>query len=44
MIQFNTQVKKSEPGLRKQSQIDVKTTTKYDFSLKYINIFIIFLI
>ena len=39
---FNTRVKKSEPGLRKQLKIDVKTTTKFDFSLKYMNILIYF--
>ena len=39
MIQFNTRVKKSEPGLRKQLKIDVKTTTKLEFSLKYLDIF-----
>ena len=33
-IQSNTRVKKSEPGLRKQLKIDVKSTTKLDFSLK----------
>ena len=40
--QFNTRGKKSEPGLRKQLNIDVKSTTKLDFSFKYINIFIYF--
>ena len=33
-IQSNTRVKKSEPGLRKQLKIDVKSTTELDFSLK----------
>ena len=41
-IQLKTRVKKSEPGLRKQLKIDTKTTTKFDFSLKYMNIFIYF--
>ena len=40
--QFNTRDKKSEPGLQKQLNIDVKSTTKLDFSFKYINIFIYF--
>ena len=30
-IQSNTRVKKSEPGVRKQLKIDVKSTTKLDF-------------
>ena len=33
-IQFSTRVKKSEPGLRKQLKIEVKSTRKFDFSLK----------
>ena len=41
-IQFNTQGKKSEPGLRKQLTIDVKSTTKFYFFVKYMNIFIYF--
>ena len=41
-IQYNTRVRKSEPGLRKLLKIDVKSTTKFDFSLKYTNIFIYF--
>ena len=40
-IQFNTQGKKSEPGLRKQLNIDVKSTTKF-YVFKYMNIFIYF--
>ena len=32
-IQFNIQVKKTEPGLRKQLKIDIKSATKFDFSL-----------
>ena len=35
MIQFNTPVKKCEPGLPKTTKIDVKSTTKFDF---YLNI------
>ena len=42
MIQFNTRGKKSEPGLRKQLNIDVKSTTKFYFFFKYINMFIYF--
>ena len=30
-IQFNTRCKKSEPGLRKQLNIDIKSTTKFNF-------------
>ena len=30
-IHFNTRGKKSEPGLRKQLNIDVKSTTKFLF-------------
>ena len=30
-IQFNTRGKKSELGLRKQLNIDVKSTTKFNF-------------
>ena len=41
-IQFNTRGKKSEPGLRKQLNIDVKSAIKLDFFFKYINIFIYF--
>ena len=33
---------KSEPGLRKQLNTDVKSTTKFYFFFKYINIFIYF--
>ena len=32
-IQFNTRVKKSEPGHQKQLKIDVKSSTKLNFSL-----------
>ena len=32
-IQFNTRVKKTEPGIRKQLKIDVKSTTNFDFHL-----------
>ena len=42
MNQFSIRVEKSELGLRKHLKIDVKTTTKFDFSLKYMNIFIYF--
>ena len=35
-IQFNTRGKRSEPGLRKQLNIDVNSTTKFYFFL-YIN-------
>ena len=42
MIQFNTQGKKSEPGLQKQLNIDVKSTTKFYFFFKYMYIFIYF--
>ena len=42
MIQYNTRGKKSEPGLRKQLNIDVKSTTKFYFFFKYMNIFIYF--
>ena len=42
MNQFN-RGKKSKPGFRKQLNIDVKSTTKLDFSFKYINIFIHFI-
>ena len=41
-IQFNTRGKKSEPGLRKQLNIDIKSTTKLFFFVKYMNIFIYF--
>ena len=30
-IQFNTRGKKSEPGLRKQLNVEVKYTTKFNF-------------
>ena len=42
MIQFSTRVKKTEPCLQKQLKINIKITTKFDFSLTYMNIFIIF--
>ena len=42
MIQFNTRGKKSDPGLRKQLNTDVKSTTKFNFFFKYMNIFIYF--
>ena len=42
-IQFSTQGKKSEPGLRKQLNTDVKSTTKFIFFFKYMNIFIYFI-
>ena len=38
-IQFNTRSKKSEPAIRKQLNIDVKSTTKLNFSFEYMNIF-----
>ena len=42
-IQYNTRGKKSEPGLRKQLNIDVISTTKFNFFFfKYTNIFIYF--
>ena len=41
-IQYNTQGKKSEPGLLKQLNIDVKSTTKFYLFSKYMNIFIYF--
>ena len=41
-IQLNTRSKKSEPGLRKQLNTDVKSTTKFYFFFKYMNIFIYF--
>ena len=41
-IQFNTRGKKSEPGLRKQLNIDIKSTTKLILFFKYMNIFIYF--
>ena len=41
-IQFNTQGKKSEPGLRRQLNINVKSTTKFYLFFKYMNIFIYF--
>ena len=43
-IQFNTRGKKSEPGLRKQLNIDVKSTTKFNFFFKYMNIYIYILL
>ena len=42
-IQFSTRGKKSEPGLRKQLNTDVKSTTKFIFFFKYMNIFIYFI-
>ena len=33
MIQCNTRVKKTEPGLRKQLKIDIQSATNFDFSL-----------
>ena len=41
-IEFNTRGKKSEPGLRKQLNTDIKSTTKLNFFYKYMNIFIYF--
>ena len=41
-IQFNTRVKKSEPAIQKQLNIDVKSTTKFNFFFKYTTIFIYF--
>ena len=41
-IHFNTRGRKSEPGLRKQLNIDVKSTTKFIFFFKYMNTFIYF--
>ena len=41
-IQLNTRGKKSEPDLRKQLNIDVKSTTKFYFFYKYMNMFIYF--
>ena len=41
-IQLNTRGKKSEPGLRKQLNKDVKSTTKFYLFFKYMNIFIYF--
>ena len=41
-IQFNTRGKKSEPGLRKQLNINIESTTKLYFFFKYMNIFIYF--
>ena len=38
-IQFSTRGRKSDPGLRKQLSIDVKSTTKLKFLFKYICIF-----
>ena len=43
MIQFSTRGKKSELGLRKQLNTDVKSTTKFIFFFKYMNIFIYFI-
>ena len=43
-IQLNTRGKKSEPDLRKQLNIDVKSTTKFYFFFKYMNMFFILLI
>ena len=42
-IQFSTRGKKSELGLRKQLNTDVKSTTKKFFFFKYMNIFIYFI-
>ena len=42
MIQFKTRIKKGEPDLRKQLKIDTKSTTKLEFSLKFLNLFIYF--
>ena len=42
MIQSNTRGKKSEPDLRKQPNIDVKSATKFYFFFKCMNIFIYF--
>ena len=41
-IQFNTRSKKSEPAIQKQLNIDVKSTTKFYFFFKYMNMFIYF--
>ena len=41
-IQFSTRGKKSELDLRKQLSIDVKSTTKFNFFFKYINIFVFY--
>ena len=41
-IQFNTRGKKSEPGLRKQLNIDIKSTAKLILFFKYMHIFIYF--
>ena len=42
MIQSNTLVKKSEPGLRKQLKIDIKSNSKIRFFFKNMNIFVYF--
>ena len=42
-IQFNTRVKKSEPGLRKQLKRDLNLLQNLIFLLKYMNTFIFFL-
>ena len=42
MIQLNTRGKKSEPGLQKQLNIHIKSTTKFYCFFKYMNIFIYF--
>ena len=44
MIQLNTRVKKTEPGLRKQLKINIKSATNFSFSLNiwiYAYIFLI---
>ena len=38
--QFNTRSKKSEPAIRKQLNIDIKSTTKLNFFSNYMKIFI----
>ena len=43
-IQFNTRVKKSEPAIRKQLKIDVKSTTKLNFFFKNISIYLYILL
>ena len=41
-IQFNTRGKKSKPGLRKQLNIDVKSSAKLILFFKYMHVFIYF--
>ena len=41
-IQFNTRGKKSEPGLQKQLNIDIKSTAKLILFFKYMLIIYIF--